>query len=87
MIQFCYLSFQIAVGVALMVLGTLDINEGSSTQYAADIINNIAIILVFIITVMNIIIAAFSIESTNIMFAKAQPVAKTAEMMRLEIIK
>ena len=82
-----FVSFQIIVGIALMILGTLDINEGSATQRAADIINNISVILVFIITVVNIIIASFSIENTNIIFMKAQPVANTAEMRRLDIIK
>ena len=79
--------FQIVVGIALMILGTLDINDSSSTQYAADIVNNITIIVVFIITVLNVIIAAFSIENTNAMFVKAQPVADKADMMRLEIIR
>ncbi|KAF0287413.1 Ninjurin-1 [Amphibalanus amphitrite] len=73
----------IVVGIALMVLGTLDINEGSSSQYAADIINNVAVILVFIITIVNIIIAAFSIENTNMVFVKAQPLEDTATMSRI----
>ncbi|XP_043214212.1 ninjurin-2-like isoform X4 [Amphibalanus amphitrite] len=77
------IALQIVVGIALMVLGTLDINEGSSSQYAADIINNVAVILVFIITIVNIIIAAFSIENTNMVFVKAQPLENTATMSRI----
>ena len=70
-----------------MILGALDINEGSPTQRGADIINDIAIILVFIITLINVIIAAFSIENTNKVFVQAKPEPKTAEQLRIEMIK
>ena len=56
-----------------MVLGALDINEDSPTQMAADIINDITVIMVFIITLLNVIIASFGIETTQRLFIKASP--------------
>ena len=56
-----------------MILGALDINDESPTQMAADIINDITIIMVFIITLLNVIIASFGIETTQRLFVTATP--------------
>ncbi|KAF0310908.1 Ninjurin-1 [Amphibalanus amphitrite] len=64
---------RILVGVLLMVLGALDINDESPTQMAADIINDVTVIMVFIITLLNVIIASFGIETTHRLFVTASP--------------
>ena len=61
-----------------MVLGALDINDESPTQMAADIINDITVIMVFIITLLNVIIASFGIETTQRLFVTASPTAAAA---------
>ncbi|XP_037088538.1 ninjurin-2-like isoform X1 [Pollicipes pollicipes] len=64
---------QILIGVLLMVLGALDITDESPTQMAADIINDITVIMVFIVTLLNVIIASFGIETTQRLFVTVTP--------------
>jgi len=59
---------QILVGILMMVLGALDINEDESKQQmAADIINDITVIMVFLITLLNVIISGFGMSHADLM--------------------
>ena len=54
---------QLIVGILFLVIGGMDINKKPS-QRAADILNNVIVVLIFLITLVNVIIngtAAISI--------------------------
>ncbi|KAK8736225.1 hypothetical protein OTU49_004880 [Cherax quadricarinatus] len=59
------LVLQVLVGVLFMIIGGMDINDPEQ-QTAANILNNIILIFVFIISVDNVIISSFGIDSVNI---------------------
>ena len=55
---------QIIVGILFLILGGLDINEDEHKR-DADIINNITLVIIFIITVINAFISGFGIRHTD----------------------
>ncbi|RXG71347.1 Ninjurin-1 [Armadillidium vulgare] len=54
----------VLVGILFLIIGIIDINEPEN-HFSANILNNIAVVLIFIISVMNIIINAFGIRHSN----------------------
>jgi len=58
------LVLQIIVGILFLILGGLDINEDDHKK-DADIINNITLVIIFIITVINAFISGFGIRHTD----------------------
>jgi len=86
------IALQILVGILLMILGALDISDNSPSQQAADIVNDVSIIFVFIITMLNVVIAAFGIENTRLMERRVEdavtvPAAGTAAELIFRGIK
>ncbi|XP_045596918.1 ninjurin-2 [Procambarus clarkii] len=59
------LVLQVLVGVLFMIIGAMDINDPEQ-QTAANILNNIILIFVFVISTDNIIISSFGIDSMKI---------------------
>jgi len=55
---------QALVGILFLVVGGLNIND-EKYHRAADIINNVATVIIFIITFINIVISAFGIQSST----------------------
>ena len=58
------LVLQIIVGILFLILGSLDINDEEHKR-DADIINNITLVIIFIITVINALISGFVIRHTD----------------------
>ncbi|KAL7641471.1 UNVERIFIED_CONTAM: hypothetical protein RMT77_007342 [Armadillidium vulgare] len=58
------ITLQVLVGILFLIIGIIDINEPEN-HFSANILNNIAVVLIFIISVMNIIINAFGIRHSN----------------------
>ena len=52
------------MGILFLVIGGLNINEDTDQKYA-DILNDVITVLVFIITLINIVINGFGIRSTD----------------------
>lgn len=52
------------VGVLFIVIGSLNINRGKE-QAAAVILNDIILVMIFIISIVNVIISAFGIEHAS----------------------
>lgn len=59
------LLFQILVGILLVVVGRWNINHRKE-QNVANVTNNIIVILIFLITVVNVLITAFGDEDNDI---------------------
>uniref|UniRef100_A0A0P4W3Q8 Ninjurin-2 n=1 Tax=Scylla olivacea TaxID=85551 RepID=A0A0P4W3Q8_SCYOL len=59
------LVLQVAVGVLFMINGMMNINDPEQ-QSAANILNNVIVVFVFIISVLNVIISSFGIENMNL---------------------
>ncbi|XP_050695445.1 ninjurin-2-like isoform X1 [Eriocheir sinensis] len=59
------LVLQVVVGVLFMIIGMMNINDPEQ-QSAANILNNIIVIFVFIISVLNVVLSSFGIENMNI---------------------
>lgn len=57
-------SFQLIVGILFVVIGSLNINH-KHEQMAAIVINDIIVVLIFIISLMNVIISAFGMEYSS----------------------
>merc|ERR1712130_274658 len=55
---------QVLVGVLFLILGGLDINDPDH-QKTADILNNTATVVVFLITILNVVISGFNIQHTE----------------------
>merc|ERR1712130_643197 len=55
---------QVLVGVLFLILGGLDINDPDH-QKTADILNNTATVVVFLITLLNVVISGFNIQHTE----------------------
>ena len=51
-------------GVLFLIVGSLDINNEKNHK-AANIINNTATVVVFIITFLNIVMGAFGLDSSD----------------------
>lgn len=56
--------FQVIVGILFLVVGGLNIND-EPDQNTADIINNVIVVLIFLITLVNVIISGFGIRHTD----------------------
>ena len=56
--------FQVAVGILFLVIGGLNINKDHS-QRTADILNNVIVVLIFLITLVNIVINGFGFRYTD----------------------
>ena len=55
---------QLVVGILFLVIGGMDINKKPS-QRTADILNNVIVVIIFLITVVNVIINGFGIRYTD----------------------
>ena len=55
---------QVLLGLLFLILGGLDINEDEH-QKSANILNNTATVVVFIITLINAIISGFGVQHTD----------------------
>ncbi|XP_049777902.1 ninjurin-2-like isoform X3 [Schistocerca nitens] len=60
---------QVLVGVVFLVIGGLNINKERDRR-AADILNDISLVLVFIVSVINVIISGFGMEDSSQLFAE-----------------
>lgn len=56
---------QIVIGVMFIALGRLNINYGQDRR-KADMINNVSVIVIFLVTVTNVLITAFGPSETII---------------------
>ena len=59
------LLFQVVAGILFLVIGGLNINEGSPKQKTADILNDVIVVIIFIITLINIVISGFGIRASD----------------------
>jgi len=57
--------FQVLVGILFLVIGGMSINEHPNHR-TANILNDVIVVLIFIITVVNIIISGFGIRAQDI---------------------
>ena len=57
-------SFQVVVGILFLVIGGLNIND-EPDQKAANILNDVIVVLVFLITLINVIISGFGIRDVD----------------------
>ena len=53
------------VGVLFMIIGMMNINDPEQ-QTAANILNNVIVVFIFIISVVNVILSSFGIENMNL---------------------
>ncbi|XP_049958814.1 ninjurin-2-like isoform X3 [Schistocerca serialis cubense] len=60
---------QVLVGVVFLVIGGLNINKERDRR-AADVLNDISLVLVFIVSVINVIISGFGMEDSSQLFAE-----------------
>ena len=56
--------FQVIVGILFIVVGGLNIND-EDDQHRANIMNDVIVILIFLITLINIVINGFGIRATD----------------------
>ncbi|KAM6436895.1 ninjurin-2 isoform 3-T3 [Liasis olivaceus] len=59
------LFFQMAIGILLIVMARLNLNDVAKQQ-RLDLLNNIATVLVFITVIINIFITAFGVQKTGL---------------------
>ncbi|XP_042325398.1 ninjurin-2 [Sceloporus undulatus] len=59
------LFFQTAIGILLIIMARLNLNDVAKQQ-RLDLLNNIATILVFITVIVNIFITAFGVQKTGL---------------------
>ena len=52
------------VGILFLIIGGLNINENAD-QKTANILNDVIVIIVFIITLVNVVINGFGIRTTD----------------------
>ena len=62
---FVILVLQVVVGVLFLIIGTLDINK-ENQQRTADVLNDVVVIIIFVISVINIIISLFGIQHVDL---------------------
>jgi len=55
---------QILVGVAIILLGMVNLNHDKN-HFRADVLNNMVTVFIFVITVINIIISAFGMKGSD----------------------
>jgi hypothetical protein len=61
---FILLKFQIIVGILFLIIGGMNINDEVKVK-TAEILNDVITILVFLITVINVVINSFGMRSTD----------------------
>lgn len=66
---------QVVVGILFLVIGGLNINDDDD-QSTANIINDIIVITIFLVTLINIIISGFGIRTTDTSVADHMLAAK-----------
>ena len=59
--KYFFLLFQVVAGILFLVIGGLSINDGSPNQKTADILNDVIVVVIFIITLINVVISGFGI--------------------------
>jgi hypothetical protein len=55
---------QVCVGVILLVIGGLDINQ-QADQRLAIILNDVTLIMVFFVTLINVVVSGFAMEHSG----------------------
>ena len=53
------------VGILFLVIGGLNIND-EKQHVTADVLNNVIVIMIFVISVINVVLNSFGIEHQNI---------------------
>jgi hypothetical protein len=66
---------QVCVGVILLVVGGLDINRQGDQRPAA-ILNDVTLIMVFIISLINVVVSAFGMEHSGTRLREVYPPPK-----------
>lgn len=61
LIAFCTSSLQLFVSILFVIIGSLNINRRKD-QTAAIVLNDVILVVIFVISVINVIISGFSIE-------------------------
>merc|ERR1711983_469712 len=61
---------QVIVGILFLVIGGLNINDDPD-QRTADILNDVITVLVFLITLVNVVINGFGIRTTDVVSLKS----------------
>merc|ERR1712241_734466 len=56
---------QVVAGILFLVIGGLNINEGSPNQRTADILNDVIVVIIFLITLINVVNSGFGIRATD----------------------
>jgi len=56
---------QVVAGILFLVIGGLNINDGSPNQRTADILNDVIVVVIFLITLINVVISGFGIRATD----------------------
>lgn len=62
--RFPFQSWQLLVGILFVAIGSLNINK-QKDQTAAIILNDVILVVIFIISVVNVIISGFGIEYSS----------------------
>jgi hypothetical protein len=73
--QWLCCSMQVCVGVLLLVVGGLDINR-QRDQRPAVILNDVTLIMVFIISLINVVVSAFGMEHSGTRLREVSPPPK-----------
>jgi hypothetical protein len=66
---------QVCVGVLLLVVGGLDINR-QGDQRPAVILNDVTLIMVFVISLINVVVSAFGMEHSGARLREVYPPPK-----------
>jgi surface polysaccharide O-acyltransferase-like enzyme len=62
---------QVCAGIIMLVVGGLDINNHAD-QRAAIILNDVTLIMVFVILIINVVISGFGMEHSSIGLREVQ---------------
>jgi surface polysaccharide O-acyltransferase-like enzyme len=68
-------SMQVCVGVIFLVIGGLDINRHGD-QRAAIILNDVTLIMVFFISLINVVVSGFGMDHSSTRLREIQPPLK-----------
>ena len=69
------LLLQVIVGILFLIVGGMNIND-EDDQSTANILNDIIVVTIFLVTLINIIISGFGIRTTDTSVADAMLAAK-----------
>merc|ERR1712226_347879 len=56
---------QIVAGILFLVIGGLNMNDGSPNQKTANTLNDVIVVIVFLITLINVVISGFGIRASD----------------------